>query len=348
MAELTNYELEDGIATISMDDGKVNALSIAMLKELHAALDRAEADEAVVVITGREGYLSAGFDLKGFSAGPEQAIEMLRLGAELMERLLSFPRPVLAVSGGHAVAAGAFMLLAADVRLGVSGEFRIGMNEVQIGLTMPTFAVELARQRLTPAAFSRSVVTARMYGPEDARVAGYLDEVVAPEELAEATRAHRRRAGRAQRPGAHRDEAARSRRVTGADARRDRGGDDRRGPDRAGGAELEGSGRRENRFRPKRCAPLPLTRPLPCHLVTYGVSNWRCSDGPALTSAARSVLGSLGQAYSVLVAKTRWGGLGWYPGRDRPQRRGWWPGQPPLTAHGKRTRRRSIRTLHAK
>ena len=187
MADLSTYDHEDGIATISMDDGKVNALSIAMLKELHAALDRAEADQAVVVLTGREGYLSAGFDLKGFSAGPEQAIEMLRLGAELMERLLSFPRPVLAVSGGHAVAAGAFMLLAADVRLGTSGPFRIGMNEVQIGLTMPTFAVELARQRLTPAAFSRSVVTAHMVDPEGARVAGYLDEVVGPEELADAT-----------------------------------------------------------------------------------------------------------------------------------------------------------------
>jgi enoyl-CoA hydratase len=187
MSDLTTYDLEDGIATLAMDDGKVNALSIAMLTELHAGLDRAAADEAVLVLTGREGYLSAGFDLKGFSAEPAQVVEMLQLGATLMERMLSFPRPVVVSCGGHAMAAGAFMLLSADLRIGISGPFRIGMNEVQIGLTMPTFAVELARQRLTRAAFSRSVISAHIYTPEDARPLGYLDEVVAPEQLAEAT-----------------------------------------------------------------------------------------------------------------------------------------------------------------
>ena len=187
MPDLTTYSLEDGIATLAMDDGKVNALSIAMLKELHAGLDRAADDGAVLVLTGREGYLSAGFDLKTFQTDANQVVEMLQLGATLMERMLSFPRPVVISSPGHAVAAGAFMLLSGDLRIGVSGPFRIGMNEVQIGLTMPTFAVELARQRLTRAAFSRSVISAHMYGPEDARPVGYLDEVVAPEQLAEAT-----------------------------------------------------------------------------------------------------------------------------------------------------------------
>lgn len=188
MAELTSYELEDGIATISMDDGKVNALSIAMLTALHADLDRAEADGAVVVLTGREGYLSAGFDLKGFNAEPAQVIEMLRLGATFSERLFSFPRPVVAASGGHAVAAGAFVLLATDVRIGVSGPFRIGLNEVQIGLTMPTFVVELARARLTPAAFNRSLITAHILDPVEAVVAGFLDEVVEPADLAATAR----------------------------------------------------------------------------------------------------------------------------------------------------------------
>src|ERR1700722_2271528 len=184
MSDLTTYELEDRIATITMDDGKVNAFSIPMLQALHAAFDRAEQDEAVVLLTGREGYFSAGFDLKVFASGDvDRVVEMLRLGATLTERILSFKTPVLAACNGHTVAAGAFVLLAADLRIGTQGPFRLGLNEVKIGLTMPWFAIELARQRLQPAAFSRAVVTAHMYGPDEALAAGFLDRVVDAGEL---------------------------------------------------------------------------------------------------------------------------------------------------------------------
>jgi enoyl-CoA hydratase len=184
MSDLTTYELDGRIATIAMDDGKVNAFSIPMLQALHADLDRAEQDDAVVVLTGREGYFSAGFDLKVFASGDvERVVEMLRLGATLTERILSFKTPVLAACNGHAVAAGSFVLLAADLRIGTEGSFRLGLNEVKIGLTMPWFAIELARQRLQPAAFSRAVVTAHMYGPEEAQTAGFLDRVVDAGEL---------------------------------------------------------------------------------------------------------------------------------------------------------------------
>jgi enoyl-CoA hydratase len=184
MSDLTTYELDDRIATITMDDGKVNAFSIPMLQALHAALDRAEQDDAVVLLTGREGYFSAGFDLKVFASGDvERVVEMLRLGATLTERILSFKTPVLAACNGHAVAAGAFVLLAADLRIGTEGPFRLGLNEVQIGLTMPWFAIELARQRLQPAAFSRAVINAHMYGSVEAVAAGFLDRVVDASEL---------------------------------------------------------------------------------------------------------------------------------------------------------------------
>lgn len=184
MSELVQYELEGRIATIAMDDGKVNAFSIAMLKALHEALDRAERDNAVVVLTGREGYFSAGFDLKVFASGDvEQVLEMLRLGATLAERILGFQTPVLLACGGHTVAAGAFLTLAADVRIGVAGDFRVGLNEVQIGLTVPWFVIELARQRLHPGHFPRAVLGAAMYGPKDAVEVGYLDRVVGADEL---------------------------------------------------------------------------------------------------------------------------------------------------------------------
>jgi enoyl-CoA hydratase len=183
MTELASYELEGRVATIGLDDGKVNALSIAMLEAVHAALDRAEGDEAVVLLSGREGYLSAGFDLKVFQEEPQRIVEMLTLGATLCERILSFPTPVLVASSGHAIAAGSFLLLAADLRIGAEGPFKIGLNEVQIGLTMPLFVVELARQRLAPADFNRALVTAAMYTPEEAVAAGFLDRVVPPGEL---------------------------------------------------------------------------------------------------------------------------------------------------------------------
>lgn len=186
MSEPTTYKLDGRIATIAIDDGKVNAFSIETLKAIHAAFDRAEEDGAVVLLTGREGYFSAGFDLKVFSSGDGGAVvEMLRLGATLAERVLSFATPVLVACNGHAIAAGSFLPLAADVRIGTEGAFRIGLNEVKIGLTVPWFAVELARQRLTPAAFDRSVVGAVMHSPEEAVQAGFLDRVVPASELEE-------------------------------------------------------------------------------------------------------------------------------------------------------------------
>jgi enoyl-CoA hydratase len=184
MSEPVRYELDGRIATITMDDGKVNAFSIPMLQAIHAAFDRAEQDGAVVLMTGRENYFSAGFDLKVFAGGEvDRVVEMLKLGATLAERILAFPTPVVVACSGHAVAAGSFPLLAADLRIGTQGPFRIGLNEVKIGLTVPWFAIELARQRLQPAAFSRAVVNATMYPPDDAVAAGFLDRTVEAGEL---------------------------------------------------------------------------------------------------------------------------------------------------------------------
>ncbi len=163
-----------------MDDGKVNALSPAMLGEIAAALDQAEKDDAIALITGREQILSAGFDLKSL---PEHPKEMLGAGARLTERLLSFPSPVVAACNGNAIAMAAFILLSCDVRIGVRGDFRIGLNEVAIGLTVPWFGISVARHRLARPYFDRCTVTGALLDPDEAVRAGFLDRLVAAEEL---------------------------------------------------------------------------------------------------------------------------------------------------------------------
>lgn len=185
MAEtLTRYERDGAISTIVMDDGKVNALSPDMLRELNAGLDRAQADQTVVVITGRAQRFSAGFDLAVFRQGQARAFEMLEAGARTAERLLSFPAPVVIACNGHAIAMGAFLLTCADLRIGVNNpDAKVSANEVEIGLTIPHFAVELCRQRLTPASFNRALVTAHVFDPEQAIVAGFLDMIVPESEL---------------------------------------------------------------------------------------------------------------------------------------------------------------------
>lgn len=186
MAPLVTFQIEGEIAVITMDDGKVNALSLALLMELNGALDKARAEQRVVVLAGREGVFSAGFDLTILRSGGYEALEMLRAGFELAERVLAFPTPVVVAVSGHAVAMGLFLVLSGDYRIGVAGPYKLTANEVAIGLTMPRAAVEILRQRLTPTHFNRAVTLAEPFSPEDAVGAGLLDRVVSPAELGEA------------------------------------------------------------------------------------------------------------------------------------------------------------------
>ena len=189
MSELIDYQLEDGIATLTLNNGKVNAISPDVVAAFNAALDRAEQDRAVVVITGQAGILSAGYDLKVMTSSAQNAISLVTQGSTLARRLLSHPFPVVVACPGHAVAKGAFLLLSADYRIGVQGPFQIGLNEVQIGMTMHHAGIELARDRLRRSAFQRSVIGAEMFDPQGALEAGFLDKVVAVEQLREEAQA---------------------------------------------------------------------------------------------------------------------------------------------------------------
>ncbi len=188
MSSLVDVARDGAVTTITMDDGKVNALSPQMLSELGAGLDAAEADGSVVVLTGRDGLLSGGFDLEVLRAGGPDAVGMLRGGFDLAARLLAFPRPVLIACPGHAIAMASFLLLSVDERIGVDGAATITANEVAIGLTMPFAAIALCRHRLSPAHFDRAVGTAAVYTPSEAVAAGFLDRAVPPADFDGAVR----------------------------------------------------------------------------------------------------------------------------------------------------------------
>lgn len=183
------YESADGIATIRMDDGKANVMSVEMQGELLSAFARARDEGCVVILTGRSGVFSAGFDLKVMGAGDRDAIRnMVRGGFELAETVLGHPFPVVAASSGHAVAMGLFLLLCADVRIGTTGDCRLTANEVAIGMTLPHAAVAVLRGRLSPASADRAAVLAEIFSPAAAIEHGLLHQTVDPDQLEAAAR----------------------------------------------------------------------------------------------------------------------------------------------------------------
>jgi len=184
MSESTvHYECEDGVALIRIDDGKRNALSPAVFRELYAALDRAEADQAIVILTGRDDVFSAGYDLKILRSGKPEALTMFRLGYSLTARVMSYPYPVIVACNGHSLAMGVFLMLSADYIIGTRGDFKVAANEVALGLPMPRVAAAMLRHRLTPAAFERVVNLSEYFPVEEARDAGFFDELVEADQL---------------------------------------------------------------------------------------------------------------------------------------------------------------------
>ena len=179
--EPLSYTLEGTVAVLRMDDGKANALSEAMIAALVAALDRAEKEASAIVLVGRPDRFCAGFDLRIMMSGPENAKALLRRGAALLMKLYGVSIPLVVACTGHALAGGALVLLTGDVRVGSTGAFRIGLNEVSIGMPVPVLAMELARDRIVTHELGRATLEATIYGPEDAARVGYLDAVVAPE-----------------------------------------------------------------------------------------------------------------------------------------------------------------------
>jgi enoyl-CoA hydratase len=181
MADLVTLDRDGDVAVITLDDGKANALSFAALDAVNDALSAVENDTKAVALIGREGKFSAGFDLQVMTGDIDDARRLLAAGATLALRIYMFPTPVVLGVTGHALAMGGILTASADYRVGAAGPYKIGLNEVAIGMPVPGFGVELCRDRLAKAWFTRCVQHATLCSPEEAVAAGFLDEVVALE-----------------------------------------------------------------------------------------------------------------------------------------------------------------------
>jgi enoyl-CoA hydratase len=183
MNEFVSYQSKENYAIITINNGKANAISHEVVAGLHASLDKAEQDDKIVILTGTAGIFSGGFDLKVMTKSPESALDLVTKGSKLSLRMLSFPKPIIIACNGHAIAKGAFLLLSCDYRIGVEGDFKIGLNEVMIGMTMHHAGIAIAKSRLSELYLNRSVNNAEIFNTQDAIKAGFLDVIVPEDHL---------------------------------------------------------------------------------------------------------------------------------------------------------------------
>ncbi len=173
------YENEANIVTLTFDDGKANVVGPSFLDDINAGLDRAQEEGATaVILRGREGMFSGGFDLKEFEKGAEQGLDMVRRGFALLVRLYSFPLPLVAACTGHGIAMGAFIIMACDWRIGSRGDFKMTLPETRIGMDLPPILIALTSSRIAPRHMDRVTLLSEVYNPDQALDAGFIDEVV--------------------------------------------------------------------------------------------------------------------------------------------------------------------------
>tara|TARA_X000000368_G_scaffold260504_1_gene206036 strand:- start:2373 stop:3062 length:690 start_codon:yes stop_codon:yes gene_type:complete len=182
--QIATLTTEGDVSIITLNDGKANVFSPEMSSTVSNLLDQVPGDKGSLVITGRPGIFSAGFDLKIISSGDADAVAaMVKTGFTLLARIYNFPRPVIAACSGHGVALGAFLLCCADYRLGAKGQFIVQANETRNNMSIPTPILEISKSRISKTHWYRAILNAEAYPVEKAIEPGYLDEVTEPDNL---------------------------------------------------------------------------------------------------------------------------------------------------------------------
>ena len=180
---MINVDIRNDVAYIEMNDGKANVFSPAMIEGFNAALDKAEAEATAVVISGAGDKFSAGFDLSVMQQGGNAQWEMILGGFELLVRLYEHPQPVISAVGGHALGMGAFTLLVSDTRIGIEGDYKLGLPETMGNMQFTNFLVAILQAELNPMFMKSAALQSQFCNPKSAVTAGFLDLVVPAEHL---------------------------------------------------------------------------------------------------------------------------------------------------------------------
>ena len=183
MSDFATIKIEDGIAVITLNDGKANAFSFDMMAALEACMDKAEAEADVILLTSEGRAMSAGFDLKVMQNEPDRVSDMVANGGTFLTRLFGNDKPTIIAAPGHGIAAGGLLMLSADYRIAAEGEARFGLNESAIGMVLPPYGYELAKFRINNKYLDAAFVGAELFDVHTAVKVGFVDEVVAADTL---------------------------------------------------------------------------------------------------------------------------------------------------------------------
>jgi enoyl-CoA hydratase len=171
-------ERRGAVAIIWFDDHKANILSEANIATLCDTFRSLPSDVGAVVLAGKPGVFCGGLDLKVMRGDDPAAIEHLMGSAQrLFKVMFDTPVPIVAACTGHALAGGALLLLAADLRVGAHGDYAIGVIEVELGVELATFGFSMVERRLDRRFLVRASVLAERFSPADSVDCGFLDEL---------------------------------------------------------------------------------------------------------------------------------------------------------------------------
>lgn len=192
-------KLEDGVAVVRLKGGRANAMSADLLKELEGAFTDVlhDPNARAAVVTGDGSAFSAGLALPDLIGLDRPGMRDFIAGFERsMQRVLTLPKPVVAAMNGHAIAGGCVLALMCDVRFAANGAAKIGLNEVQLGIGLPSLVVEPLRVRLPAASLMPVAYEGRLFGVDEAQKLGLIDAVLPAVELERVAIARARELGR--------------------------------------------------------------------------------------------------------------------------------------------------------
>lgn len=182
-----SYQVTDNIVTITLDDGKANALTTQWLDELMALFDKAQESEAkALIITGRQNFFSGGLDIKALSQMDAAGVDkQLHHFATMALKLYGLPMPTIALITGHTIAGGFILASACDHRFALNGPFKYQLNEIVIGVAIPHWLSTVCDSALSRPVFEAATLSARVMSPQDMLTYGFLSGL--GEDLADVT-----------------------------------------------------------------------------------------------------------------------------------------------------------------